>query len=161
MAPCRPTSLREAKSPSNTPFLTATGGVTGTFSRITNVNLPRGATDSLSYSGNSVFLNLAPGFTGLTGVNTNQQNVANALTNFFNTTGGLLAQFFGLSPGGLTQLSGEAATDAERAAFQLTNEFLELMLDPFVNGRGNVGGGGPVLGFAPDEQTNLPPDIAI
>jgi outer membrane autotransporter protein len=64
----------------------------------------------------------------------------------------------------LTQLDGEAATGGERAVFQLTNEFLELMLDPFVNGRGNVGGGalgGPALGFAPDQQANLPPDIAL
>ena len=45
--------------------------------------------------------------------------------------------------------------------FQLTNEFLELMLDPFVNGRGNVGLGGPALGFAPEQQASLPPDIAL
>ena len=45
--------------------------------------------------------------------------------------------------------------------FQLTNEFLELMLDPFVNGRGNVGGGGPALGFAPEQRDALPPDIAL
>ena len=62
----------------------------------------------------------------------------------------------------LSHLSGEAATGAERAAIQLTNEFLELMLDPFVNGRGNVGGVGTgAIGFAPDQQTNLPPDIAL
>jgi len=34
----------------------------------------------------------------------------------------------------LTELSGESNTGAERAAFQLTNEFLTLMLDPFLNG---------------------------
>jgi outer membrane autotransporter protein len=61
----------------------------------------------------------------------------------------------------LSQLSGEAATGTERAAIQLTNEFLELMLDPFVNGRGNVGVGSGAMGFAPDQQTNLPPDIAL
>ena len=142
-------------------ILTATGGVAGTFSGISNVNLPAGTNDSLTYSTSGVFLNLAPGFTAFTGLNTNQQNVANALTNFFITTGGIPAQFFGLTPGGLTQISGEAATGAERAVFQLSNEFLELMLDPFVNGRGNVGGGGPALGFAPDQQANLPPDIAL
>jgi autotransporter-associated beta strand protein len=145
-------------------ILTAGGGVTGTFSGITNVNLPAGATDSLSYTANSVLLNLAPGFTGFTGLNTDQRNVANALTTFFNTTGGIPAQFFLLTPAGLTQIDGEVGTGAERAAFQLTTEFLELMLDPFVNGRGNAGGGafgGPAIGFAPDEQTNLPPDIAL
>jgi uncharacterized protein with beta-barrel porin domain len=146
------------------PILTATGGVIGTFSGITNINLPSGATDSLSYSANGIFLNLAPGFTAFTGLNTNQQNVADALTNFFNTTGGIPAQFFGVTPGGLSQLDGEAGTGAERAVFQLTNEFLALMLDPFVNGRGNVGGGafgGTALGFAPEQRDNLPPDIAL
>jgi uncharacterized protein with beta-barrel porin domain len=142
-------------------ILTATGGLAGTFSGISNVSLPAGTSDSLTYSASSVFLNLAAGFTAFTGLNTNQQNVATALTNFFNTTGGIPGQFFGLTPGGLTRIDGEAATGAERAVFQLTNEFLELMLDPFVNGRGNVGGGGPALGFAPDQQANLPPDIAL
>src|SRR5215472_1500940 len=35
------------------------------------------------------------------------------------------------------------------------------MLDPFVNGRGGVGSGSAAIGFAPDEQANLPPDIAL
>ena len=35
------------------------------------------------------------------------------------------------------------------------------MLDPFVNGRGNVGGGGAeAIGFALD-AANLPPDVAL
>jgi autotransporter-associated beta strand protein len=144
-------------------ILTAAGGLGGTtFGGLTNVNLPSGASDSLSYDASHVYLNLSVPFTSYTGLNQNQQNVANALTNYFNTTGGILAQFFGLAPGALTQIDGESATGAERAAFQLTNEFLALMLDPFVNGRGNVGGaGGPVLGFAPAQQTSLPPDIAL
>jgi len=58
-------------------------------------------------------------------------------------------------------LDGEAATGAERAAFQLTNEFLQLMLDPFVNGRTNAALGSPAIGFAPDRQESLPPDIAL
>ena len=111
-----------------------------------------------------------PGGTGRgSGLNQNQQNVANALNNFFNSGGTLPPNFvsvFGLTGGSLAnalrQLDGEAATGAERAVIQLTNEFLELMLDPFVNGRGNVGGlGGGAIGFAPDEQASLPPDIAL
>ena len=51
----------------------------------------------------------------------------------------------------LTLLSGEAATGAQQGAFQLTDQFLDLMLDPFVDGRSGVGGaGGPALGFAPE-----------
>ena len=44
----------------------------------------------------------------------------------------------------------------------MTDEFLNLMLDPFVNGGGNVGGlGGGAIGFAPEEQTSLPEDVAL
>ena len=149
-------------------ILTASGGIGGTaFSSLTNINLPSGATDSLSYDANHVYLNVAAPFSPLTGLNINQQNVANALSNFFNTNGSIPAAFFGLTPNGLTpngltQIDGENGTGAERAAFQLTDEFLTLMLDPFVNGRAYVGGGGgPTLGFAPDAQASLPPDVAL
>ncbi len=59
----------------------------------------------------------------------------------------------------LSQLSGEAATGAEQVSTQMMNEFLTLMLDPFVNGRGGTGGG--AIGFAPEEQMSLPRDIAL
>ena len=49
----------------------------------------------------------------------------------------------------LSQLSGESATGAQRVAFQLTDQFLNLMLDPFVNGRGSISGSGLAIGFAP------------
>jgi uncharacterized protein with beta-barrel porin domain len=148
-------------------ILTATGGLGGTtFANLTNTNLPAAFRDSLSYSGNSVFLNLTLGI-DTSGLNQNQQNVANAINNFFNGGGALPPAFVNGLTGNalgnaLTQLDGEAGTGAERAVFQLTNEFLQLMLDPFVNGRGNVGGGGgPALGFAPEQRDNLPPDIAL
>ena len=61
----------------------------------------------------------------------------------------------------LSQLNGEAATGAEHSAFQLMNEFLMLMLDPFVDGRFGVApGGAGAIGFAPDLEA-LPPDIAL
>jgi uncharacterized protein with beta-barrel porin domain len=144
-------------------ILTAAGGVSGTFAGISNIGLPAGFADSLSYSANNVFLNLAPGFTQFTGLNTNQRNVANALTNFFNTTGGIPSRFANLTPAGLTQIDGENATGAERASFDLMNEFLNLMLDPFLDGRGGypAGGGATPLGFAPDQLASLPPDIAL
>ena len=41
----------------------------------------------------------------------------------------------------MTQLSGEAATGAQRGAFQLTSQFLDTMLDPFVFGSGGIGRG--------------------
>jgi uncharacterized protein with beta-barrel porin domain len=151
-------------------ILTAAGGLSGTtFAGLTNTNLPAGFTENLIYSGNSVFLNLT-GALSINGLNQNQQNVANDLNNFFNSGGALPSNFFnvfaltGAALGNaLSQLDGEVGTGAERAVFQLTNEFLQLMLDPFVNGRGNVGGGpgGSALGFAPEQRDNLPPEIAL
>jgi outer membrane autotransporter protein len=115
-----------------------------------------------------VFLNLTGGLGAGSGLNQNQQNVANALNNFFNSGGALPPNFvsvFGLTgsslANALSQLDGEAPTGAERAVFQLTSEFLDLMPDPFVNGRGNAALGGPAMGFAPDQQASLPPDIAL
>ena len=61
----------------------------------------------------------------------------------------------------LTQLDGEAATGAERSAFQIMSQFLNLMLDPFVDGRLGGFGGSGAIGFAPEQQANLPPDIAL
>ncbi len=45
--------------------------------------------------------------------------------------------------------------------FQLTNEFLTLMLDPFVSGRGDTAVNGLPLGFAREEGDGLPPDVAL
>ena len=87
-------------------IVNATGGVTGTFSSLVNTNLPSNVSASLSYDANDAFLNLtlnfvppsAPNFGG--GLNGNQQNVANALTNFFNPTGGIPLVFSDADAGG-------------------------------------------------------------
>jgi autotransporter-associated beta strand protein len=97
----------------------------------------------------------------------NQVNAGRAIDNFFNNGGTLPPTFvslYGLSGANLTnaldQLSGEAATGAQQVGFQLGNQFLNLMLDPFVDGRSGVGGADhPALGFAPERDT-MPPDIA-
>ena len=69
------------------------------------------------------------------------------INTFFNNGGALPPNFlplFDLTGGNLanalSQLSGEAATGAQQAGFQLTNQFLGLMLDPFVDGRSGVAG---------------------
>jgi autotransporter-associated beta strand protein len=98
----------------------------------------------------------------------NQLNVGHAIDNFFNNGGALPPAFvslFGLTGSNLTnalsQLSGEAATGAQKVGFQLTDQFLNVMLDPFVDGRSGVGGADhPALGFAPERET-LPPEIAL
>ncbi|HLH86926.1 MAG TPA: autotransporter domain-containing protein [Xanthobacteraceae bacterium] len=138
------------------------GSRSGQFTGFTALNAP-GFGGTLTYTSTDVLLNLTANLGGGGGLNQNQQNVASAIDNFFNSGGTLPANFlplFALSGSGLPQFDGEVATGAEHAAFQLTNEFLDLMLDPFANGRGNSSGVGPGLGFAPDEQTSLPPDVA-
>jgi uncharacterized protein with beta-barrel porin domain len=127
-------------------ILTATGGVSGTFNPVVSSASPNlGA--SLSYDLNNVYLNFALNYGG--GLNVNQQNVANTLTNFFNTTGGIPAAFASLSPAGLTQVSGELATGSQQATFDAMNLFLSLISDPFVAGRnGGFGGNAGAVPFA-------------
>jgi fibronectin-binding autotransporter adhesin len=157
-------------------ILSAGGGLNGTFNTLTTGNLPAGFSANLSYTENDVILNLTatlgqpsgpsgPGALGTGGLSGNQRNVANALNNFFNSGGTLPPAFvtiFGLTganlANALSQLSGEAATEAQQVAFQLTNQFLGIMLDPFVDGRGGLGGS--AIAFAPEREP-LPDDIAL
>ena len=159
-------------------ILTAAGGVTGTFGALATLGLPAGFGARLAYVGNDAILNLKaqlvpdpnppipippipdgptlppppPLFT------VNQINVGRAIDNFFNNGGALPPAFvplFGLAGGNLAtaldQISGEAATGAQTAAFQLGSQFLNLMLDPFVDGRCGVGRTDqPVPGFRPE-----------
>jgi uncharacterized protein with beta-barrel porin domain len=59
----------------------------------------------------------------------------------------------------LSRLSGEAAADSPTGAFQMMNQFLGLMLDPSVDGRGSASG--PAMGFAPEQAGAPPPDVAL
>jgi hypothetical protein len=147
----------------------ATGGVTGTFGSQVNTNLPAGFKSSLSYDGNDAYLNLAlsfippssPNFGG--GLNGNQARVGTALVNFFNSTSGIPMVFGSLSPAGLTQASGETVTGSQQTTFDAMNQFMGVMTDPFVAGRGeggSVGGGatgyadGLALGYAQPRKPN-------
>jgi len=117
-------------------ILTAAGGVSGTFGSFDTLGVPTGFQTSLSYDAHDVFLNLDLVLAKYAGLNVNQQNAANALVNFFNTTGGIPAVFGTLTPGGLTQASGELATGSQQTTFNAMNLFLGLLTDPFVAGRG-------------------------
>jgi len=142
------------------------GGLGGTT--FDSLTVAPGFTGSLTYTPTDVLLGLNANL-GLGGnLNINQQNVANALNNFFNSGGALTAGFlpvFNLTganlQNALTQLSGEANVDGEAATFQQMTQFLSLMLDPFVAGRNGVGGGAGALGFAPEQEANFPSDIAL
>jgi hypothetical protein len=77
-------------------ILTA-GAVSGTFGSLVNTNLPANFHDSLSYDATHAYLNLALNFGIPNSLNGNQQAVGNALTNFFNTTGGIPMTYAALS----------------------------------------------------------------
>jgi autotransporter-associated beta strand protein len=146
-------------------ILRATGGLGGTtFAGATAANFD----PSLSYSASDVFLSLTAALGNTSGLNQNQQAAANAINGYLNNGGTLpttFANLFNLTgaplQNALTQLDGEDATGAETGAFDLMNEFLGLTLDPFVDGRGGSSTNNGALGFAPDQQASLPPDIAL
>ena len=75
-------------------ILNAAGGLGGsTFGAVVNNNLPSSVTSNLSYDANNVYLDLALNFAVPGGLNGNQANVGNALTNFFDSTGGIPLAF--------------------------------------------------------------------
>ncbi|TFV73198.1 autotransporter domain-containing protein [Bradyrhizobium frederickii] len=143
-------------------ILHAAGGLGGTtFAGASATNFVA----SLSYTPTDVLLNLSAALGAGTGLNVNQQNVADVLNNAFNGGGALPANFasiFGLTGGNLgtalSQLSGEPATGAQQGTFQFMGQFLGLMLDPSTGGRD--GAGRTALGFAP-ERAAVPDDIAL
>ncbi len=137
-------------------ILSATGGLNGTFSTVqidgSFGNLKAVVTyDDVFVTLVANLLTLPPGTTvnatnvgnAINNANTNGNTLPPGLVNLFNLTSAQL-------PSALTQLDGEVATGARRGAFLLSDQFLELMLDPFVDGRsgagwalGSTGGGVP------------------
>lgn len=127
------------------------GSITGAFNpTVTNSNLPSGFNTSLSYDPTHVYLNLALSFAPPSGnLNGNQQNVGNAIINYFNSNGSIPIAFGGLTPAGLTQLSGEVGSAPQQATFNAMTQFLSLMTDPFVAGRSDpISAGGTPNAFA-------------
>jgi T5SS/PEP-CTERM-associated repeat protein/autotransporter-associated beta strand protein len=118
-------------------ILTADGGLGGsTFSHSSVAGLPASFTSKLSYDANNAYLLLA--MTTPKGLSINQRNVSDALVGVFNSDGGIPQAFAGLSPAGLTQVSGELATGAQQASINAANLFLGMMGDPSLAGRGNI-----------------------
>ncbi|MCC8956326.1 autotransporter domain-containing protein, partial [Bradyrhizobium sp. Pear77] len=140
-------------------ILNAAGGISGTFaSNIANTNLPTNFTDTLSYDATHAYLNLTlgfappPNFGG--GLSSNQQNVANTLVNYFNTTGGIPMAYGTLNAAGLTQASGELATGSQQTTFDAMNLFMGLLTDPFTNRTGGAGAMPGATGYADEGDTS-------
>ncbi len=138
-----------------TTILTSTGL---NNSRFDAVSAPAGISGSLSYSGNAVQVSLASGLGQMTGVNVNQRAVGSALDTAFNaggTSGQLGAIFNGNVAQNLSQASGETATGAQQTTFDAMTQFMGVMSDPMINGRGVVAGpGGGVSSFADDDTAS-------
>jgi uncharacterized protein with beta-barrel porin domain len=131
-------------------ILSASDGVSGTFGAF-DTNLSPNLSAGLSYDADDVYLNLVLHFAIPGGLNANQQKVGNALTNFFDTNGSIPVVFGTLTPAGLTQASGETAVGSQQATFNAMNEFMGVLTDPFIAGRGETVTSSGASFFATDE----------
>jgi autotransporter-associated beta strand protein len=161
--------LAGSYAPKSYVILSANGGLTGTFGTVSLIGVPAALSASITYTPTDVVLNLTSAFTQVTGLNVNQAAVASALDKAFNSgvpVNPSFATLFGLPasviPGVLTQLAGEIGTAAPTAGFQTIDQFLNLMLDPFLETRlGDGSVQGRALSFAPQSsvQAALPAEL--
>ena len=124
-------------------ILTAAAGRSGTFTGVDTLGLPSGFVATLSYDPAHAYLNFALDYGARSRLNVNQQNVGNALANFFNANGGIPLAFSSMTSADLTQVSGELATGSQQATFEVMKLFLNLLSDPFIAGRGDGVTAGP------------------
>jgi uncharacterized protein with beta-barrel porin domain len=137
-------------------ILTA-GSISGTFNpTVANIGLPSGFKTTLSYDGTHAYLDLAIGFVAPsgTGLSGNQQNVGNALVNFFNSNGSIPIVFGSLTSAGLTQLTGELGSAPQQTTFNAMGQFMGVLTDPFM-GRGNgINGATSAPGYAEESSAS-------
>ncbi|WP_157676260.1 autotransporter outer membrane beta-barrel domain-containing protein [Afipia sp. GAS231] len=135
-------------------ILTA-GSVSGTFNpTVANTNLPANFHDTLSYDATHAYLNLALNFTTPASgtLNANQNNVANALINSFNSNGGIPLTFATLSAPALSQASGQPGASTSQAGITGVGQFINGVFDgAFGDNPGRSG----ATAFAPqDDEAN-------
>src|SRR5581483_1788858 len=92
--------------------------------------------------------NLQLAFTSPSGLNGNQQAVGNALSGFFNRTGGIPLVYAAMTPASLTQASGEVGTGSLQTTFDAMGAFTNLLTDPSLQRCGGPGAAGGAIGFA-------------
>jgi autotransporter-associated beta strand protein len=133
-------------------ILSATGGVSGTFSSVGFLGNISGARNPhLAYDANDVFLVLDPNTISPSlspNANTNQRGVAAAIdaaivagTNPGGGFNALLNLQGGPLGAALTQASGETATGSQQTTFDAMTMFMGMMTDPFNAGRTDGGAG--------------------
>ena len=107
------------------------GSISGTFGTLTNTNLPANFTDTLSYDATHAYMNLTLTFQvpPAGGFNANQSNVVNALTNYFNTNGGIPTVFALLNANGLSQVSGQPGASTAQTGFASVGQFSNTIFD--------------------------------
>jgi outer membrane autotransporter protein len=137
-----------------------------TFDSLQTVNLGAGFHADLSYTSTDIYLNLTAQLGLGMQLLANPQVIVPQLNEFFNSGGALPRNFvtlFRLTGSDLANalmlLDGEVGTGAERAAFQLMNEFFGAMLDPYVGGRAGDDGGNATP-YAAEKTHEFPDDVA-
>jgi subtilase-type serine protease len=132
-------------------ILTA-NALNGTFNSFVT---PTGIIGSLTYGPTGVRANLTSGLGQIAGLNSNQRAVGTALDRAFNaagTTSGPAAIFAGNVEQNLSQASGETATASQQTTFNAMSQFMGVMTDPFIAGRGDpVSAGGSVNAYVDDQ----------
>ena len=122
-------------------LVTATGGLTGTFSTLSTENLPAFLSASLAYGGTNVTLNLQSSLGTLPALGTNQIAVGQALDGAFNSGAGLNAMpgLYGLTANNigyaLTVLSGSNASVGQSNAVIAGGQFATLLANRAVTRR--------------------------
>lgn len=135
-----------------TPYtiLTAAGGLNDTT--FDSLVLPSThISGALSYTATDVLLTLTSQLSRITGLNRNQQAVANAIDTGLNAGGstGGFGGFFTGTPGNFTQASGEVATGAQQTTFNAMGQFLGALLDPRSGGVETSTPGAPAFAAEP------------
>jgi uncharacterized protein with beta-barrel porin domain len=117
------------------------GGRGGTTFAGIKGTAPTGFSQGLSYDANNAFIDLkllmSSGLGPFSGLSANQQRVADALNQYFNTTGGIPAAFASLTPEGLSANSGESGTSAQQAAMGFGGSFINTLGGPDLGSGGN------------------------
>ena len=135
-------------------FLTAGGGVTGTFSGVTSTGLSGGLTDALSYDGKDAYLNLSLTPTAAGATNQNQAQVVNGLNNAFAANGSISTTYATLSGGSLSLADGEIGAAAHQAIADVAGGFVRSFFNGGLSDPGAPGGheGSEIAMFYADPQ---------